>query len=135
MNPEVFKYEFWNIYIKFLIEFWSIQKLNKNIVFFFLHLEIFPLSFKYFNVFTLFVLELYLLILRYYLTADRRYDDKVKNQEIIEMKELLQNRGRSHITLTKSKSKIINTCVDKLWKPQWSRITATSLDVWGTQST
>jgi hypothetical protein len=34
-----------------------------------------------------------LLILRNYLTADRRYDERVKNQEIIELKELLQNRG------------------------------------------
>ena len=57
------------------------------------------------------MLELDLLILRYYLTADRRYDERVKNQEIIEMKELLQNRGA--IPLTKSKSTITNT-----WKPQ-----------------
>jgi hypothetical protein len=67
-------------------------------------------------------LELDLLILRNYLTADRRYDERVKNQEIIEMKELLQNRGtwlgRSHITVTKLKSTITNTYVDKLWKPQ-----------------
>ena len=40
INPEVFKYRFWSIYIKFLIEFWNIQKLNKNIVFFFLSLRL-----------------------------------------------------------------------------------------------
>ena len=84
------------------------MKLNKNIVIFFFHLDFFPLGFKSFNVSTLFVLEHDLLILRYYSTADRRYDERVKNQEIIEMKELLQNRGRSHITLTKSKSAITN---------------------------
>jgi len=40
------------------------------------------------------MLELDLLILRNHLTtADRRDDERVKNQEIIELKELSQNRG------------------------------------------